>query len=103
LAEINSRNHAIRTNAERMAMNSPIQGTAADLMKLAMIELDRELEGRKLRSKLIIQVHDEVVLDVPSEESETIQKLVSEVMEGAMKLSVPLKVNVGAGTNWMDL
>lgn len=111
LQDINSRNPAVRGNAERMAMNTPIQGTAADLMKLAMIEIDGMLKRKKLRSKLIIQVHDEVLLDCPKDEIETVQKLVVETMENAgqggdkplMKLSVPLRVNSGTGESWMDL
>ncbi|MCM2277547.1 MAG: DNA polymerase I [Oligoflexia bacterium] len=109
LPDIASRNQAIRNNAERMAMNSPIQGTAADLMKLAMTELAHRLRGEGLRSKLIIQVHDEVVLDCPREEAEAVKALVTRVMESSgdghlgMKLSVPLRVNAAVGANWMDL
>ncbi len=103
LPDINSKNPTMRGFAERMAMNTPIQGTAADLMKLAMIELDRRLEQGGYRSKLIIQVHDEVVLDCPVDEAEKVEKLVCEVMEGAMQLSVPLRVNSGRGKNWMEL
>lgn len=103
LPDIQSRNPAVRANAERMAMNSPIQGTAADLMKLAMIELDDAIQKRGLRSRLIIQVHDEVVLDCPKEEAPEVQTLVCQVMEGAMKLNVPLRVNSAVGENWMDL
>jgi DNA polymerase-1 len=103
LPDITSRNPAVRQNAERMAMNTPIQGTAADLMKIAMVELDERLARVKLESKLIVQVHDEFVLDCPRRESETVRKLVTEVMEGAMKLTVPLRVNSAVGENWMDL
>jgi DNA polymerase-1 len=103
IRDITSRNHAIRSNAERMAMNAPIQGTAADLMKLAMIELDTELERRGLGAKLILQVHDELVLDTPRAEADEVRRLVTAVMEGAMKLSVPLRVNSAVGENWMDL
>jgi DNA polymerase I len=103
LPDIRSANPAMRANAERMAMNTPIQGTAADLMKLAMIELDRRLESGGYRSKLAIQVHDEVVLDCPKDEVDEVQKLVCEVMQSAEKLDVPLKVNSGTGGNWMDL
>jgi len=103
LPEIHSKNAAIRSNAERMAMNTPIQATAADLMKLAMIEIDRRIESEGYRSRLTIQVHDEVVLDCPRDEVEAVKKWVPEVMEGAMKLSVPLLVNVSSGENWMEL
>jgi DNA polymerase I len=103
LPDIRSQNYAVRTNAERIAMNAPLQGTAADLMKLAMIKIDYELERRSLKSKLIIQVHDEVVLDCPKTEAQEVQALVVEAMEGAMKLSVPLKVNSAVGENWLEL
>ena len=84
-------------------MNTPIQSTAADLMKLAMIELDRRLETEGYRSRLTIQVHDEVVLDCPKDEVEAVKKLLTEVMENAMTLSVPLRVNASSGENWMQL
>jgi DNA polymerase-1 len=103
LPDIHSKNHAVRSGAERMAMNSPIQGTAADLMKLAMIELDRRLADDGYEAKLTIQVHDEFVLDVPKKEVKDVEKLVCEVMENAMKLDVPLRVNTAHGDNWMDL
>jgi DNA polymerase-1 len=103
LPDLKSANPAIRANAERMAMNAPIQGTAADLIKLAMIELDHRLIAEGFKSRLIIQVHDEVVLDAPKAEEGRVMKLVSDVMEGAMKLKVPLKVNAASGANWMEL
>lgn len=107
LRDISSRNPAVRGNAERMAMNTPIQGTAADLMKLAMIRLDDALAKGKFKAKLVIQVHDEVVLDVPPEELEAIKKVVTESMEnafeGLVKLTVPLRVNVESGKNWAEL
>ncbi|NDD92089.1 DNA polymerase I [bacterium] len=103
LHDIHSKNPALRANAERMAMNTPIQGTAADLMKLAMIQLDDALRTEGYKSKLIIQVHDEVVLDCPSQEAELVERLVVNKMEGALKLAVPLKVNSARGSTWMDL
>jgi DNA polymerase-1 len=103
LPDIGARNAAIRANAERMAMNTPIQGTAADLMKIAMTEIDHELTRRNMKSKLIIQVHDEVVLDCPPDEVEQARKLITEVMESAMKLDVPLRVNSATGDSWFDL
>ncbi len=103
LPDILSKNAAIRGNAERMAMNTPLQATAADLIKLAMIEIDRRLTAGGYRSKLIIQVHDEVVLDCPKDEVPEIQKLVTEAMENAMTLSIKLSVNTAVGKNWMDL
>jgi DNA polymerase-1 len=103
LPDIGARNHAIRANAERMAMNTPIQGTAADLMKIAMTEIDHELTRKKMESKLIVQVHDEVLLDCPPDEVDQARKLITDVMESAMKLDVPLRVNSSAGKSWMDL
>ncbi|MEK6707149.1 MAG: DNA polymerase I [Bdellovibrionota bacterium] len=103
LPDIRSNNQAVRAFAERVAMNAPIQGTAADLMKLAMIEIDRKLESGGFKAKLIVQVHDEVVLDCPREESEDVLKLITSVMENVMPLSVPLKVNAATGDNWMEV
>jgi DNA polymerase-1 len=107
LREINSKNPAVRAGAERMAMNTPIQGTAADMMKLAMIRLADGLKAEGLRSKLIIQVHDEVVLDVPRDELAAVKKLVVRAMEGAfdgvVEFKVPLKVNVEVGENWSEM
>lgn len=107
LRDISSRNPAVRGNAERMAMNTPIQGTAADLMKLAMIRLDEALEAGGYKTKLVIQVHDEVVLDVPMDELEAVKKVVTTAMEnafeGLVKLTVPLRVNVESGKNWAEL
>jgi DNA polymerase-1 len=111
LPDIHSRNPAIRAVAERMAMNTPIQGTAADLMKLAMIEIDGWLSVSGTGAKLIIQVHDEVVLDCPEGEVDRVQSKVVEIMENAMessaggqlKLDVPLRVNAAHGRNWMEL
>jgi DNA polymerase-1 len=103
LPAITSRNAGLRANAERMAMNAPIQGTAADLMKLAMIELVQKIEEGRYRSKLILQVHDEVLLDCPKDEAEAVKALTIKVLEGAMKLDIPLRVNAALGENWMEL
>jgi len=103
LPDLQSRNPAVRNNAERMAMNTPIQGTASDLMKLAMIELEEKLRAEKLQAKMIIQVHDEIVLDCPKAEAAAVLKLVTFCMESAMRLDVPLKVNAAIGANWMEL
>jgi len=107
LRDIHAKNPAIRAGAERMAMNTPIQGTAADLMKLAMIRIDDELTKEKLDAKLIIQVHDEFVLDVPKAEVEKVKALVTHAMEhafdGVLVLDIPLKVNVETGETWADL
>ncbi|MFQ5987314.1 MAG: DNA polymerase I [Dehalococcoidia bacterium] len=100
IPEINSPNAQLRAAAERMAINMPVQGTSADIIKVAMIDLHREMERRGLRSKMILQVHDELVFEVPKEEREEMKALVEEIMPGAMKLSVPLKVEVKVGRNW---
>jgi DNA polymerase-1 len=85
-----------------MALNTPIQGTAADILKKAMVDLYNELNKRNLKSKMLIQVHDELVLNVHKDEEETVEKLVKETMENAYKLEVPLVVDVNKGTDWYD-
>jgi DNA polymerase-1 len=103
IPDINSTNANLRGFAERTAVNTPLQGTAADLIKLAMIRLDRELAARHLRARMILQVHDELLLEVPQEEMAAVQPLVRQAMEGAYRLRVPLLVEVGTGRNWRDL
>jgi DNA polymerase-1 len=102
LPDINASNFNLRSFAERTAMNTPIQGTAADIIKLAMVLMDKELKERKLRSVMLLQVHDELVLEVPPEELELMTSLVPETMEKAIELSVPLKAEVSSGTNWYE-
>ena len=86
-----------------MAINTPIQGSAADIIKLAMIRMHRRMKDAGLQSRMLLQVHDEVVLEVPEEELTETVSLVRETMEGAVALDVPLKVDVETGTNWMDM
>ena len=100
IPDINSRNPNARGFAERTAVNSPIQGTAADLIKLAMVRIDRALAG--FESRLLLQVHDELVLEAPGGELESVKQLVKREMESVFELSVPLLVEVGAGDNWRD-
>jgi DNA polymerase-1 len=100
LAEIRSASPARRNAAERAAINAPMQGTAADLIKLAMIAVHRWLIDGGLRSRLIMQVHDELVLEVPNEELDRIKGELPRLMTGVAHLSVPLMVEVGAGPNW---
>ncbi len=100
--EIHSRNPAARMGAERIAVNTPIQGTAADLIKRAMIEVDRRLKAQKLRARLLLQVHDELLVEAPESEVEAARALVAEAMSGAGALSVPLKVEVGVGKSWAE-
>ncbi len=102
VAEINSRNGAVRGYAERNAINYPIQGTAADIIKIAMVAISRRLQQEKLQARMVLQVHDELVFDVPEGELETLQALVREEMEGAASLSVPLLVDIGSGHNWRE-
>jgi DNA polymerase-1 len=103
LPDINSKNRQIKSMAERVAINSPIQGTAADIIKLAMINIQRTLKERKLQSKMILQVHDELIFDVVPEELDEMKVLVKDLMENAVSLSVDLKVEMGTGQNWFDL
>ncbi len=100
IREINHSNRNLRELAERTAINAPIQGSAADLIKMAMIRLHRQLQEMGLRSRMILQVHDELVLETPENEVETVQELVRSTMESAMTLAVPLKVDMGIGHNW---
>lgn len=102
VAEINSRNGAVRGYAERNAINYPIQGTAADIIKVAMVAISRRLQQEKLQARMVLQVHDELVFDVPEAELEILQKLVREEMEGAASLAVPLLVDMGTGRNWRE-
>ncbi|SRR5579875_893845 len=100
---LNDRNDAIRKADERAAANAPLQGSAADLMKLAMVRLDKELAARRLSGKLILQVHDELVLEAPAAELEETREAVRRAMELDQPLSVPLKVDVASGPTWMDI
>jgi DNA polymerase-1 len=99
---LRDRNFSIRAFGERVATNAPIQGSAADLIKIAMIRLHNALEARGLASKLLLQVHDELVFECPPDESQQMQELVKAEMERAASLSVPLDVDVGIGANWLD-
>ena len=103
IPDIHSKNFNLRGFAERTAVNTPLQGTAADLIKIAMIRIDAELRERKLRSRMLLQVHDELVFEVPEDEIDTIRQLVVQQMEHVHELKVPLKVDVGIGPNWRDL
>ncbi len=102
LPDINSRNGIVRGYAERNAINAPIQGSAADIIKVAMIGIFKRFEEAKLKSKMILQVHDELNFNVPMDEIEVAKKIVVEEMEGAYKLSVPLKTDSGWGENWLE-
>ena len=102
LPDISSSNHARRQGAERAAINAPMQGTAADLIKLAMLAIDSWLTERALKTRMIMQVHDELVLEVPNNELKDIPKVISSLMSGVAELRVPLRVDVGCGVNWAE-
>ncbi len=102
LRDINSRNGMVRQHAERNAINAPIQGTAADIIKLAMIDIHKKLEEGNFKSKMLLQVHDELVFEVPKEEIERLSDMVKESMEQIHKTKVPLTVEVGMGKNWLE-
>ena len=102
LPDINSKNFTRRSFAERTAMNTPIQGSAADISKLAMNAVQEEIEKRQLKSRLLVQVHDELVLEVPAGEKEEIEKLLKDTMEHIVDLSVPLVVDIHSGANWEE-
>ena len=103
IPEISSPQIQLRNFAERTALNSPLQGTAADLIKLAMISIDRRLSEEKFEAKMILQVHDELLFEAPEKEKTKLEKLVREEMEGVHNLAVPLVVEVGVGPNWRDM
>ena len=103
LPDINSKNFQLRSFAERTAVNTPLQGTAADLIKIAMIRIDRLLRERKLKSRMLLQVHDELVFETPEAEIETLRALVKNEMEQVHPLKVPLLVEIRTGKNWRDL
>ena len=103
IPEINSSNRQVREAAERMAINMPVQGTSADIIKVAMINLYREMQKRRLKSKMLLQVHDELVFEVPQDELEEMRQLVVDTMSTALELSVPLKVDTKTGNNWGEM
>ncbi len=103
IPDIESRNSNQRGFAERTAVNTPLQGTAADLIKLAMISLDRKLAERNLKTRMVLQVHDELLFEVPNDEKDEVETLVRTEMEGVVQLKVPLVADLGFGPNWRDL
>lgn len=103
IPEMNSRNGILVQAGERMALNTPIQGSAADIIKLAMIRVYNRLNAEQLEAELILQVHDELIIDTPKNEQEQVERLIKEEMEGAAQLSVPITVDVNSGASWYEL
>ena len=102
IEEIKNTNYLIRSMGDRMALNTPIQGTSADILKLAMIKIDKLLTENNYKTKMLLQVHDELIFDVPEDELDDITKLITDTMENIYKLSVPLKVEINYGKNWYE-
>jgi DNA polymerase-1 len=102
LKDILSQNAIVRGAAERNAINAPIQGSAADIIKIAMIKIHNRMEAGDWKAKMLLQVHDELVFDVPKTEVESLSAMVKEEMENAFSLDVPLVVDLGVGTNWLE-
>ena len=102
IEELKNKNYMIRSSGERMALNTPIQGTAADILKKAMVEIYREFNKRSLKSKMLIQVHDELVFNVLNDEIDEVSEIVRDIMENTFKIDVPLKVDIEIGNNWYE-
>ena len=99
IPELQNKNYMIRQSGERMALNTPIQGTSADIIKKAMVEVHKKFKEKNLKSKMILQIHDELVIDTKKEELEEIKTILKETMETTYKLNVPLKVDINIGDN----
>lgn len=102
IPELDNKNYMIRSGAERIALNTPIQGTSADIIKIAMVEASKKLKENNMKTKMILQVHDELIFDVFKDELDKVKEIVRETMEGVCKMSVPLKVDIEVGTDWYD-
>jgi len=102
LRDINSNNATVRSFAERNAINAPIQGSAADMIKVAMINIYNELEKQNFKTKMLLQVHDELVFDVYKPELETVKPIIEYHMKNALPLNVPVEVGMGTGINWLE-
>ena len=102
IRDINSANNTVRSAAERLAINTPIQGTAADMIKLAMSAIFGDLTERRLKTRLLLQVHDELVFDLFKPEEKEVRALVEDRMKNALKLKVPIEVEMGTGANWLE-
>ena len=102
LQNINSQNNMLRSSSERNAINAPIQGSAADIIKIAMLNIYKRIKVEQLESKMLLQVHDELVFECPKAELDTLTQLVQTEMENAYALQVPLTVDIGVGQNWLE-
>ena len=102
LPDITSRNATVRSLAERNAVNAPIQGTSADIIKLAMADVDRQMQARDLKSRMVLQIHDELVFDAVPEETDILEEIVTEKMQNVIQLSIPLTVECNYGKNWLE-
>ena len=100
--DINSANAVIRSAAERNAINAPIQGTAADMIKLAMISIHNVLNDKSYKTKMLLQVHDELVFDLYRDERENVIPMIKDTMENAIRMNVPIVVDIGLGKNWLE-
>ena len=103
IPDIHSTNFNVRMGAERIAINMPVQGTASDIIKIAMIRIDDELEQKGFETKMLLQVHDELIFEGPKSELEALKELVTRVMPASLALDVPVKVDVKVGKNWADM
>ena len=102
IEEIKNTNYLIRSMGDRMALNTPIQGSSADILKLAMIKIYNILKDKKFKSKMLLQVHDELIFDIPEDELDEVKDIIKNTMENVCELSVPLKVGIEYGKNWFD-
>ena len=103
IPEIKSSNYMVRQFGSRVAMNTPIQGTAADIMKIAMINVNKALKENHINGKIVLQIHDELLLEVSQEDKEQTKEILKQCMENAMKLSVPLEVEISEGEDWYEV
>ena len=103
IPELDSTEYMVRQMGERIALNTPIQGTCADIIKKAMVEIDKEFKEKNIQSKMILQVHDELIFDVIESEKKIVEEIVKRVMTSTISLSVPLKVSADYGKNWYDI
>ena len=102
IPEISDKNYMMREFGKRAAMNAPIQGSAADLIKMAMIAIDKKMQEEQVRSRMILQIHDELIFDVPEDEVEQMMRIVKEGMQNVVKLKVPLVANASIGRTWYE-